>query len=125
MAEKKPQSTKEEILAGLAGHTYEPFHNQLLIAIYMRPEKTRGGIILTDKTLAEDQWQGKVGLVISKAKGAFASDDHVTFLDDIAVGEWAVYRVSDGFSIDIQGIHCRVIEDVHIRGRVTDPAEIY
>lgn len=121
----KPQSTKDEILAGLGSITFETFHNQLLLGIYIKPEKSAGGIIFTDKTRAEDQWQGKVAVVLDKGPMAFRSDASVRFENDVQVGDWVVYRVSDGFSIDINGIHCRVIEDVHIRAKITDPTIIY
>jgi hypothetical protein len=41
------------------------------------------------------------------------------------VGDWVMYRVSDGYSIDINETHCRLLEDVHIKGRLSDPTIIY
>jgi co-chaperonin GroES (HSP10) len=127
MAEAKPQSTRDEIMAGLGAalNDVEVFHNQLLIGIYIRPQKTSGGIILTDTTRDEDKWQGKVGLVLQRGPQAFVSEGGITFQSDASVGDWVIYRVSDGFSIDINHIHCRIIEDVHIRGRIADPALIW
>ena len=40
------------------------FNNQVLIATYIRPEKTKGGIIMTQNTRDEDRYQSKVGLVL-------------------------------------------------------------
>lgn len=128
MAKDKPQSTYNEMLAGLGSlDNVQIFHNQLLIGIYMRPEKTAGGIIMTEKYRDEDKWQGKVGAVLLKGPLAFQDDERagITFQNNLNVGDWAIYRVSDGFSMDINGIHCRVIEDVHIRGSVKDPTLIY
>jgi len=42
----------------------ELFNNQVLVAIYMRPEKTASGILLPGQTRDEDKYQGKAGLVI-------------------------------------------------------------
>jgi hypothetical protein len=39
------------------------FNNEVLVAIYVRPEKTNSGIILPGQTRDEDRHQGKVGLV--------------------------------------------------------------
>lgn len=127
MAKNKPQSSAEEIkesLGDLSGLSI--MHNQILVGIWMRPEKTAGGIILTEKTVEEDKWQGKVGLVMAKGPLAFINDGANDFHgQDVEVGDWVIYRVSDGFSIDINGTHCRLLEDVHIKGRVSDPTVIY
>jgi len=127
MAASKPQSTKDEIIAAIGDLSkLEIMHNQILVGIYMRPEKTAGGIILTDKTKDEDKWQGKVGLVLKKGPQAFKSDGSTDFAgQNVEDGDWLIYRVSDGFAIDINGTHCRLLEDVHVKGRVTDPAVIY
>ena len=33
------------------------FGNDILVAVYKRPNKTKSGIILADSTLSEDKWQ--------------------------------------------------------------------
>lgn len=111
---------------------YEVFHNRVLVATYVRPEKTKGGIILADRTLIEDRFQGKVGLVIAIGPQAFVDDSAARF-GGVAVqtGDWVTYRASDGtevFFVDDNGLDatpCRLIEDVHILGRTPDPALIY
>jgi co-chaperonin GroES (HSP10) len=127
MAASKPQSTREEIIASIGDLSQlEIMHNQILVGIWMRPQKTAGGIILTDKTVDEDKWQGKVGLVLKKGPQAFKSDSTTDFAgQNVEEGDWLLYRVSDGFAIDINGTHCRLLEDVHIKGRVSDPSVIY
>jgi co-chaperonin GroES (HSP10) len=124
----KPQSSREEILAslGTAIDGIEVHGNQLLIGIYIKPERTAGGLYLTDKTRDEDKWQGKVGVVLAKGPAAFIDDGQITFHDQNAeVGDWVVYRVSDGFSLDIAEVHCRLIEDVQVRMVIPTPTIIY
>lgn len=127
MAKNKPQATAAEIresIGDLSGVSV--MHNQILIGIWMRPEKTAGGIFLTDKTIDEDKWQGKVGLVLKKGPMAFVSEGNTDFHgQDVQEGDWVIYRVSDGFSIDIRETHCRLLEDVHIKAIVVDPSIIY
>ena len=41
----------------------EVFNNQVLVAVYTRPEKTKSGIYLTSGTRDEDKIQGKVCLL--------------------------------------------------------------
>lgn len=127
MSKNKPQATAEEIHASIGDlSSVEVMHNQILVGIWMRPEKTAGGIILTEKTVDEDKWQGKVGLVLKKGPIAFVSEGNTNFHgQSVNEDDWVIYRVSDGFSIDINGTHCRLIEDVHIKGRVSDPSVIY
>lgn len=130
MAANKPQTNLTEMVQGLgpAHDGYEPFFNQILVGIYMGPEKTAGGIIRPDSNRDEDKWQGKVGVVIKKGVMAFQSNerDGTEFYgQDVQIGDWVVYRISDGFPIDINGVHCRLIEDVHVKGRVSDPTMIY
>ncbi|MBM7047568.1 hypothetical protein [Rhizobium lusitanum] len=126
MAANKPQSTKEEILSSIGDiDGFEVMHNQILVGIYMRGAKI-GSIFIPEKTQDEDRWQGKVGLVLKKGPIAFQNDGSNDFGgQNVEVGDWVIYRVSDGFSIDINETHCRLLEDVHIKGRVSDPSLIY
>lgn len=128
MAVNLPQSTPQETHASLgdALDQFEPFHNQILVAIYIAPAITPGGIHKPDSLVDEDRWQGKVGLVLKKGSMAFQNDGRNDFKgQNVEPGEWIMYRVSDGFAVDIGGVHCRLIEDIHVKGRVTSPEIIY
>jgi hypothetical protein len=37
------------------------------------------------------------------------------------VGDWIVFRPSDSWSITVNGVLCRILEDMSVRGRVTAP----
>jgi len=108
----------------------ELFHNQVMVATYIRPERTSGGIFLPDKTLAEDRFQGKVGLVVKLGPLAF-KDDAIAKFGGVKLeeGDWVYYRASDGmelFSVDkTGGVPCRIFEDTMIKGRVSDPALLW
>ena len=109
----------------------EIFHNQVLVATYIEPEKTRGGIIRPDRTLAENRFQGKAALVLKMGPLAFV-DDNVAKFGGVTVqeGDWVFVRPSDGmefFSVDATGAgtSCRLFEDVNIKARVSDPSLIY
>ena len=125
----KPQSNYNEVLAGIGDiEAITVFGNEILIATYIRPNVSKGGIILTDKTVSEDQWQGKVGVVVKQGPLAFVNNDRlgVDFMgQSVNDGDLIVYRVSDGFPLDINGIHCRLMQDTEIRMTVTDPGIIY
>ena len=104
----------------------EIFNNQILCAIYIRPQKTASGIILTEKYVDEDKYQGKVGLVLKMGPDAFVDESGKWFKNmKIKVGDWVVFRPSDGWSVSINGKSCRILDDVAIRGRVKSPDIIW
>jgi hypothetical protein len=111
---------------------YEIFHNLILVATYIAPEKV-GNIIMPDRRLDEDRFQGKIGLVLKVGPTAFVDDGATKFGGfELMPGQWVIYRPSDGYELFIrdrrkanEGLSCRLIEDVFVRGRVSDPGLIY
>lgn len=107
----------------------EIFHNQVLVVVYIRPEKTAGGIILADVTGGmrdEDKWQGKVGLIVKTGEVAFDDPNGVWFKDvNLGIGDWAIFRPSDGWSITINGVLCRILDDTTIRGKTDNPDRVF
>ena len=103
----------------------ELFHNQVLLAVYLRPEKTKSGLILTANHLDEDKYQSKVGLLIKRGPLAFEQDGNwftgVTFQDH----DWLIFRPSDGWSITVNGVLCRIFDDISIKGRAPHPDSVY
>jgi co-chaperonin GroES (HSP10) len=98
--------------------------NRVLVAIYIAPEKTAGGIIRATQTIKEDVFQGTVGLVLKKGKTAFRDEPqtHNYFHDqDIEIGDWVVFRPGDAKRIQINGIDCRMVEDTLIDMVISDP----
>ena len=73
----------------------ELFGPEVLVATYVRPEKTAGGIIQTSKTRDEDNWQGKLAW--------FLKLDRMLFLA-MAV----ILKLVTGFSIvRLTGLTCK------------------
>jgi co-chaperonin GroES (HSP10) len=102
------------------------FGNQVLVAIYVRPQKTAGGIYLTDNTTDEDKFQGKVGLVVKTGPDAFTDPSGEWFNGiEVGLGDWVYYRVSDGWMVNVHGVCCRILLDTQIRGKVAFPDEIW
>ena len=103
----------------------ELFHNQVLLAVYLRPEKTKSGLILTADHLDEDKYQSKVGLLVKRGPLAFEQDGNwftgMTFEDH----EWLIFRPSDGWSITVNGVLCRIFDDISIKGRAPHPDSVY
>ena len=102
------------------------FNAQVLCAIYLRPQKTKNGIFLTDRTVDEDRYQSKVGLLIKVGDSAFSPGDGWWMKGDVPrVGDWVIFRAADGWDTDIHGVKCRMLSDTAIRGRVSQPDELW
>ena len=96
--------------------------NRLLVAIYFRPEKI-GGIIRPQSNVEEDAYQSKVGYVLKVGPQAFVSDATLQFLDGIRIGEWILYRASDGFPASKNGVPCRILKDEQVMLIIDNPEE--
>jgi len=106
--------------------SFEIFNNQILIAIYIRPNKTKSGIYLSDQSREEDKVQGKVGLVVKKGPAAFVDETSEWFKDiSVEVNDWVVFRPSDGWSITVNNVLCRIIDDTAVRGKVDAPDRVW
>lgn len=115
-----PRDEKLRELGDISG--FEVSRNDVLVAIYMRPQKTKSGIILTDQTVDEDRYQSKVGLVVGMGPSAFDEDYKAKFGDTVyELNDWVVFRPSDGWNITVNGVLCRMLDDTRLRGRVDQP----
>lgn len=114
---------KEELLSQLGNlDDFKVFNNQALVAVYIRPTKTKSGIYLSDKTVDEDRYQGKVGLLVKCGSTAFQDDSGQWFNgENISLHDWLVYRPSDGWSITINGVLCRMLSDTQVKMRIPTP----
>lgn len=120
--DEKPEDTIHKAVGDISG--IELFGVNVLVGTYIRPQKTKGGLYLTDKVRDEDLYQGKVGLVLKVADGAFLDGDNADTKfhgKRCKAGDWIFYSVQDGWSLSINGHHCRMLEDVHVRGTVAHP----
>lgn len=105
---------------------FELMANRVLLGLYVRPEKTKSGIILSDNTRAEEKFQGKAAVVLAMGPSAFVSDDHFSFQEQtLKVGDWVSLWVTDGRAISINGAECRVIRDQDISMKIPAPDQVY
>ena len=109
----------------------EVMHNLVLVATYIEPERTPGGVIKPDSAMEENRFQGKAGLVLALGPLAFKDDDRTKFGGmKLNAGDWVIARPSDGLEMlkvnrDTGGAYLRLFEDINIKARVSDPALIY
>jgi len=117
----------------------EVFNNQILVAIYLRPtETTLAGkkFYLPDKSVDEDRYQSKCGLLVKAGPNAFHDANGVWFKDaNIDIGDWVVFRASDGWNITLvrqdpntgetYKVLCKHMDDVAVRGKISNPNRVY
>ena len=41
------------------------------------------------------------------------------------LGDWIIHRASDGWSINVHGVDCRILADTQVQGRAKDPDEVW
>lgn len=118
---------KKKILEEIGDITnVDVFNTQVLVAVYIRPQKTKSGLYLTDKTTDEDRYQSKVGLVLKKGPSAFVDDRDQWFKNvSVDVGDWIIHRASDGWSVTINNVLCRMLEDTSVKGKVDHPDRVW
>ena len=121
--DEDPAKVLLDKLGDLSG--LDVFNNQILVAIHVRPTKTKSGLYLTETHIDEDRYQGKVGLLVKMGPQAFVSDGKWFVDADFKVGQWLVLRQSDAWSVTIQGTLCKLLDDINVRGRVADPDMVF
>lgn len=105
----------------------EVLHCQVLVATYSGTKFHSGTKILrSDRSLQENIYQGSVGLVLKMGPGAFEDTPSVKFYGKhCKVGDWVLYRPSDGISLTMKQVPCRLFNDVDIKMVVSDPEKFW
>ena len=124
-ASKTPADCAKNILKYVKTAKHQVLHSQVLVAHYIRPAKSKGGIIMTDAAVQEDRFQGNCFLVIGLGPLAFKDDNIAQFHGDkLKVGDWVMGVAGDGISMFINGVPCRLFDDTRILMKVKNP-ELY
>lgn len=126
--EKDPRQEIWEKIGNL--DEWKVFHNDVLIAVYMRPDQVKlkggGSLYIPDQTRAEDANQGKAGMVLKKGPLAFKSDENFDFCgQDVEPGDWISIWVSDGRKVMVNGVLCRLVADRDIQLGIPRPDAVW
>jgi len=97
----------------------------LTVLQYVRPEgtKTKGGIILSGMTLKEDEYQGRVGLVLALGPDAYADRTRYPNGPWVQPGDWIAWpRMAEAAAkIAIGPLTLCVLADEKVLVRGVDP----
>jgi len=100
-------------------------YNMVLLASYIKPEKTAGGIIRIGQSQEEDVYQGKTGMVLKLGQEAFQDDGDTQFHGQkVEIGEWAVFKLGDAWKIQVGDWPCLLVRDSAIKMKVAHPSII-
>lgn len=124
---RTPEEQKQAVLAKVGDLSeLTVLRDLVVVSLYVKPNRSKGGIIFADKTVEEDRYQSKCGLVLKMGATAFKYDGSYPWEGPKPeVGDWVMFRAADGWDQDIKGIACRMVYADLIKGIVTDPAVIY
>jgi hypothetical protein len=121
---KDPKKAIQDMVGNLDG--VEVFGDMVLIGTYIRPNKNSGGVWRPETNVQEDVWQGKVGLVLKRGPDAFIyPEDGEPYEQSVKEGDWCVFRVGDGWSLNINGAACRLVRDTNIRMKLQNPEAVF
>lgn len=98
----------------------------VLMATYVEPEKTAGGIIRPQSNINEARFQGKLGLVLKLGPTAFKYDGQYEFEGEPPqIGDYVMFHASAPRELSILGTSCKLIDSSQIKMTVGDPASIW
>lgn len=122
-SKKTPAALRADMLAkigDLSGiHVY---HNHVLGMVYVQEQY--GSIIASDGYKKEDEYQGKVMLVLKKGPTAFVASSGWAWEPPVVEGDWVVTRPSDGIARIINGQICRLFEDMRVTEKLDHPENL-
>lgn len=107
------------------------FGNRILVAKFERTTVGTSGLLhAAPKTQLEDQYQGKVGLVLKVGPTAFVDDEAHGIVwngDSVKPGDWVFYYYADGIDMDVcpigstDQVHCKLLREGDVNGIVPRP----
>lgn len=93
----------------------EIFGDNLLVAVYIGPEKIRG-IHRAKETVAEDPLQANIGLVLKIGVGIEDADE--------LLHKWVQFGYNDGLRLHYNEVDCRYMPIGRIRSTIPDPTKV-
>ena len=97
---------------------------RILVLPHKAKEKTKGGIILSDKTVTESQIATNCGLVLDMGPDAYNDKDKFPNGPWCKKKDWVLFARYAGSRIYIDGGEIRVLNDDEILGTIEDPEDI-
>ena len=119
---KEKKETKKKPLEEMS--LPKPTGWRIVVLPYKAKQKTKGGIILSDKTVEESQIATNCGLVMDIGPDAYNDKDKFPNGPWCKKKDWVLFARYAGSRINIDGGELRVLNDDEILGTIEDPEDI-
>ena len=87
-------------------------------------DKTKGGLLLTDKAIEEQQLTTNVGLILNMGPDAYSDKTKFPNGPWCKKGDWVIFARYAGSRVKIDGGEIRILNDDEILSTVEDPTDI-
>ena len=97
---------------------------RMVVLPYKGVEKTKGGLLLTDKAIEEQQLTTNVGLILSMGSDAYADKNKFPNGPWCEKGDWIVFARYAGSRVRIEGGEVRILNDDEVLAKLKDPKDV-
>ena len=97
---------------------------RILVLPHRGKGKTKGGVILSDKTVEETQIATNVGLVLAVGPDAYNDKERFPNGPWCKEKDWVIFARYAGSRLNIEGGELRILNDDEILGTTDDPENI-
>ena len=122
--ENKEKEKKEEDKGPAMERVPQATGWRMVILPYQGVEKTKGGLLLTDKAIEEQQLTTNVGLILSMGSDAYADKNKFPNGPWCKKGDWVVFAKYAGSRVRIEGGEIRILNDDEILAKLKDPKDV-
>jgi len=122
--DKKKEKNKEEDKEPAMERVPQATGWRMVILPYKGVEKTKGGLLLTDKAIEEQQLTTNVGLILSMGSDAYADKNKFPNGPWCKKGDWLVFAKYAGSRVRIEGGEIRILNDDEILAKLKDPKDV-
>ena len=121
---KQVEKEKKEKNIPEASKLPKPTGWRLLVLPHRGQGKTKGGVILSDKTVEETQIATNVGLVLAIGPDAYNDKERFPNGAWCKKNDWVIFARYAGSRLNIEGGELRILNDDEILGTTDDPESI-
>ena len=120
----KEEKKKKEEQIPEASKLPVPTGWRILVLPHRGQGKTKGGVLLSDKTVEETQIATNVGLVLAVGPDAYNDKERFPNGPWCKEKDWVIFARYAGSRLNIEGGELRILNDDEILGTTDDPENI-